>query len=158
MAMIHKLHMATAYWGFIAIAIAATIAFALLTQKDVFELQCNLTGKSGPEGYAFHVEIPKYLGSSRIVMIGVDTLDLKVWRLDKTKISAGLDRGLDDWPGKADLMSFGFNRITGGARIDYLRNPTDAEQKAPNAPFPGSMLVLQEFSKAGTCVKSKTAF
>jgi hypothetical protein len=142
----------------IAIAIAATIAFALLTQKDVFELQCNFTDKSGPESYVFHVEIPKYLGSSRVVMVGDNTLDLKVWRLDKTKISAALDKELGDWPDKADLMSFDFNRITGDARIDYLRNPTDAELKAPNAPFPGSMLVLQEFSKAGTCVKSKPAF
>jgi hypothetical protein len=142
----------------IAIAIAAAMVGAIVTQKDVFELQCNFTGKSEPERYAFHVEIPKYLGSSRIVMIGVDTLDLKVWRLDKTKISAALDKELGDWPDKADLMSFDFNRITRDARIDYLHNPTDAELKAPNAPFPGSMLVLQEFSKAGTCVKSKPAF
>ena len=68
-------------------AIVASISFAF-TEKEVFELQCNLTGKLKSDHYAFHVEIPKYLGSPRLVMVGLNTFDLKVVRLDNTKIFA----------------------------------------------------------------------
>jgi hypothetical protein len=131
--------------------------FFTLTQKDIFDLQCTLTGKSGPERYAFHLEIPKYFGRSQITMVGRNTFDLKVERLDDTKIYATLDQKLSNWPDRADLMSFDFNRLTGVAELDYLHQPTDAELKAEKHPFPG-LLILDDFSKNGSCLKAKPVF
>jgi hypothetical protein len=141
---------------FAAIALVAALSF-VVSDKDVFDLQCNLNGKSGSHRYAFHLEIPKYFGSSHVTMVGRNTFDLEVVRLDKTKIYATLDQKLSDWPDKADLMSFDFNRVTGDAEIDYLHRPTDAELKEEKDPFPGD-LILDDFSKTGTCLKAKPAF
>src|SRR5262245_27426219 len=95
----------------VAIAILASASLAL-SEKDVFELQCNLAGKSGSSHYAFHLKIPKYFGQAQLVMVGHNTYDLKVVRFDNTKIYATLDQKLASWPSdNTDLMSFNFNRI-----------------------------------------------
>lgn len=138
----------------VAIALVAAVFF-VVSDKDIFDLQCNLSDKSGAHRYAFHLEIPKYFGRFHITMVGRNAFDLDAVRLDKTKIYATLDQKLSGWPDKADLMSFDFNRVTGEAQIDYLHRPTDAE---PAPPFAGSMLVLDEFSQTGTCLKAKPAF
>jgi hypothetical protein len=146
----------------IAAALIASVSWAL-SEKDVFELQCNLAGKSGRGHYAFHLEVPKYFGRPRLVMVGRLTLDLKVEHLDNTKIYATLDhlhQKLGGLPDNADLMSFDFNRITGDVEIDYLHQPTEAELKEEkNGPLAwGALLVLSDFSQMGTCVKAKPAF
>ena len=143
-----------------AIIVVALIASAslALSEKDVFELQCSLSGKYGSGHYAFHLEIPKYFGQAQLVMVGRNTHDLKVVRFDNTKIYATLDQKLASWPNNADLMSFDFNRITGDAEIDYLHQPTEAELKEDKNPFPDALLVLSDFSEMGTCVKAKPAF
>jgi hypothetical protein len=137
----------------VAIALVAAI-FLVVSDKDVFDLQCSLSDKSGAHHYAFHLEIPKYFGRYHITMVGRHTHDLDVVRLDKTKIYATLDQKLSDWPDKADKMSFDFNRVTGDAQIDYLHRPTDPEHPLPA----GFLLILDEFSQTGTCIKAKPAF
>ena len=132
-----------------------------LSEKEVFELQCNLAGKSGSGHYAFHLEIPKYFGQAQLVMVGRNTHDLKVVRFDNAKIYATLDQKLAGWPSdNTELMSFDFNRITGDVEIDYLHQPTEAELKEEkNGPLAwGALLVLSDFSQMGTCVKAKPAF
>jgi hypothetical protein len=144
-----------------AIIAAALIASAslALSEKDVFELQCNLVGKSGSGHYAFHLAIPKYFGQAQLVMVGRNTHDLKVVRFDNIKIYATLDQKLAGWPENADLMSFDFNRIIGDAEIDYLHKPTEAERKEDkNPPPPDYLLILDDFTEMGTCVKAKPAF
>ena len=67
---------------------------------------------------------------------------------------------MSSWPSdNTDLMAFDFNRLTGDASVDYLRQATDAELKADaHPPPPDFMLTLSDFSERGHCVKAKPAF
>ena len=75
-----------------------------------------------------------------------------VERLDETKIFATLFASFD-WPAKADLMWFNFNRSTGEIVIDYLRKSTAEELKDAAGPV-RAMLTEQ----CGDCTKSIEKF
>ena len=137
---------------FVAVIALATVVFFAVSASDTFNLQCALASpSSGSQRYAFHIEIPKFLGKPRVVWVGINTHDLMIVRSDDTVIIVELDQRLSGWPDKADLMQFQFHRITGDAEMYYLQKPTETDR------WP-AWLVLEDFSKKGTCSKSERAF
>lgn len=121
-----------------------------------FNLQCSLLIGSGEtHHYAFRVETSSYFGKAHVTLVGVNTHDLRIVRLDDTVIIADQEEKLGGCPDNAILQSFRLNRITGTAEVNYLRNvaPTDLPK-----PPEGFLPVMDAFTEKGSCSKTERAF
>ena len=95
------------------------------------------------------------VGESRVNWIAGKNHRLRVVRLDQTAITAVLDTRLS--PDGADAMAFRINRLSGDAKIDFLRNSKSTETDT-NEAQPKPLTVMGEYSQTGTCSKIEPAF